>query len=98
MATGGWVVAPIVSKLIDRIAPILGVRPNNLDTRNLNLENIRYVIGRLLFDMLFRELIYRNKKLIKFSIRSKINFMSFKSKEFQNNSKKIKEKLYICCY
>ena len=41
MATGGWVVAPIVSKLIDRIAPILGVRPNNLDTRNLNLEKYK---------------------------------------------------------
>ena len=38
MATGGWVVAPIVTKLIDRIAPILGVKPHNLDLNNMNLE------------------------------------------------------------
>ncbi len=41
MATGGWVVAPIITKLVDRIAPILGVKPYNFDLKKLNLEKYK---------------------------------------------------------
>mgnify|MGYP001156957528 FL=1 len=39
-ATGGWVVAPLVSKLITRIAPILGVNPD-LENKNNNLNQLK---------------------------------------------------------
>ncbi len=30
-ATAGWVAAPIVKKVVDRIGPMLGIRPSNID-------------------------------------------------------------------
>ena len=39
-ATGGWVVAPLVSKLVTRIAPILGVNPD-LENKNNNLNQLK---------------------------------------------------------
>ncbi len=39
-ATGGWVVAPVVSKLVTRIAPILGINPN-LDNKNNDITQLK---------------------------------------------------------
>ena len=34
-ATGGWVAAPIIKKVIQQIAPILGIAPVNEDTKKV---------------------------------------------------------------
>ena len=44
-ATGGWVVAPLVRRLVTRIAPILGVNPN-LKTKTNSLNELKNYIIR----------------------------------------------------
>jgi len=39
--TAGWVVAPMVGKLVNRIAPILKIKPLNLDSSELGLKEYR---------------------------------------------------------
>ena len=39
--TAGWVVAPIIGKLVNRIAPILKIEPLNLEPSQLGLTNYK---------------------------------------------------------
>ena len=39
--TAGWVVAPIIGKLVNRIAPILKIEPLNLEPSQLGLTKYK---------------------------------------------------------
>ena len=36
--TAGWVIAPMIGKLINRISPILKIKPSNLTSSELGLK------------------------------------------------------------
>jgi cell division protein FtsI (penicillin-binding protein 3) len=42
--TAGWVVAPVVKKLVTRIAPILNIKPQNENLLNFSQNLIKYEI------------------------------------------------------
>ena len=39
--TAGWVIAPMVGKLVDRISPILKIEPLNLEPSEMGLKNYK---------------------------------------------------------
>jgi cell division protein FtsI (penicillin-binding protein 3) len=42
--TAGWVVAPVVKRLVTRIAPILNIKPQNENSLNFSQNLIQYEI------------------------------------------------------